>query len=247
MKLRCMVVDDEPLARRVLERYIDMLPALELVKECRHAVEAAAFLHEEAVDLIFLDIKMPQMSGMEFLQTLTDPPEVVITTAYSEYALEGYEYSVADYLLKPIEFPRFLKAVNKVMKRKGIGGAAVEKLESGGVDGKKVRTAVDFIFLKADGVNHRVVFDDILYIEGCGNYIKVHMRERRLLVLERMSGILKRLPEELFLRIHKSYIVPISKVEAVKEGKIKIGENVLPIGNSYNQKVREILLSQSTS
>jgi DNA-binding LytR/AlgR family response regulator len=233
MKTRCIIVDDEPLARRVLQKYIASLPSLELVKECGSALEAAAFLHQHTVDLMFLDIKMPELTGLDFLKTLTNPPGVIITTAYSEYALEGYKYSVIDYLLKPIAFERFLKAVNKVIDRK-------EPAKRKPPDTPPDRSD-DFIFLKSDKVRHKVLFSEIRYIEGCGNYIKVYTDDKMLIVPERMTAIETALPGELFLRVHKSYIVSLKRIEQVMENKIKIEDKMIPIGNAYKMKVNQII------
>lgn len=233
MKTRCIIVDDEPLARRVLQKYIASLPSLELVKECGSAPEAAAFLHQHTVDLMFLDIKMPELTGLDFLKTLTNPPGVIITTAYSEYALEGYEYSVIDYLLKPISFERFLKAVNKVIDRK-------DTAKSRPPDAPADRPA-NFIFLKSDKVRHKVLFSEIRYIEGCGNYIKVYTDDKMLIVPERMTAMETVLPKALFLRVHKSYIVSLKRIQQVTENKLKVGDKMIPIGNVYKMKVNQIM------
>ncbi len=237
MKTRCIIVDDEPLARRVLQKYIHSLPSLELLTECASAPEAAAFLHQHTVDLMFLDIKMPGLTGLDFLKTLSNPPGVILTTAYSEYALEGYEYSVIDYLLKPISFERFLKAVNKVAARRD----TAETPGPAKPAGPSTAAPVDFIFLKSDRVGHKVFFSDIRYIEGCGNYIKVYTGEKRLMVQERMTTIETVLPETLFLRVHKSYIVSIKEIREIRENKLKIGDKLIPIGNSYKPRVKKII------
>lgn len=238
MSIKCIIVDDEPLARRVIEKYIASLPSLELVKQCENAIEAASFLHQNQVDIMFLDIKMPQLSGLEFLKTLHDPPAVIITTAYSEYALEGYEYNVTDYLLKPIAFERFLKAVNKVIDKKGKDVVPQVK-----VSHPVQETLDDFIFLKADKASHKVSYSHLHFIEGCGNYIKVYTKEKTLIVAERMSAIERMLPGHLFVRIHKSFIVSISRIQEVVEGKLKIKDKWLPVGNMYKMKVKELIES----
>jgi len=236
MKVKCILVDDEPLARRVLEKYIQSLPSLELVAQCGSALEAASFLHQNKVDLMFLDIKMPELSGLDFLKTLSDPPAVIITTAYSEYALEGYEYSVVDYLLKPVAFDRFLKAVNKVIDKKSKESVQPEKPQPSGLE-----KLDDFIFLKADKVNHKISYSDIQVIEGCGNYIKVYTVNKILIVSERMTNIEQQLPAHLFCRIHKSYIIGLHHIQEAVETKIKIREKWLPIGNMFKLKVKELI------
>jgi DNA-binding LytR/AlgR family response regulator len=231
MKIKCIIVEDEPLAQRILEKYIASLSSLELLKKCNNALEAMSFLHKNEVDLMFLDIKMPELTGIEFLRTLTHPPQVIITSAHSEYALEGYEYSVADYLLKPFSFERFLKAVNKVTSANA--GNEV-KLSA---DGKQH----DFIFIKADRIDHKIYFSEIKYIEGCGNYIKVFTNDQMLMVAETMTTIEKNLPSELFIRTHKSYIVSIKKIDQIEGNMIRIGDKTLPIGNYYRMRVTTIL------
>lgn len=240
MKVKCIIVDDEPLARRVLEKYITSIPSLELMGNCGNAMEAAAFLHQNIVDLMFLDIKMPELTGLDFLKTLTDPPAVILTTAYPQYALEGYEYSVIDYLLKPIAFDRFLKAVNKLVDKKtkdAVLPATITPIPAI----EKTETLNDFIFLKADKINHKVSYEDIHIIEGCGNYIKVYTSEKILIVSERMTAIEQMLPPHLFIRIHKSYIVSIHHIRETFENKLKIKDKWLPIGNSYKIKIKEII------
>jgi DNA-binding LytR/AlgR family response regulator len=231
-RIKCIIVEDEPLAQRVLEKYITSLTSLELAKKCNNALEAAAFLHRNKVDLIFLDIKMPELTGMDFLKTLSDPPAVIITTAYAEYALEGYEYSVIDYLLKPVSFERFLKAVNKVIKMLNTGTKNAAAGEEAGAD---------FIFLKSDKINHKIHFAQIDYIEGCGNYIKVFFDDRMIIVSERMSAVEKSLPPHRFVRTHKSYIAAVNKIEQVGGSHVRIKGKNIPVGSVYKMRLNEIL------
>ena len=233
MKFKCLIVDDEPLARRVLEKFIASLPSLELVKQCSNALEAAAYLHTHTVDIMCLDIKMPELTGLDFLKTLTSPPQVILTTAYSEYALEGYEYSVVDYLLKPISFERFLKAINKISTQTNT------PIQTSIV--KNCSKEKDFIFLRADKIDHKVCFSKIQYIEGCGNFVKVFLEKQMLMVSETMAAMENNLPMDLFLRTHKSYIVSIPHIDQVEGNMIKIGETVIPIGNQYKMQVRQRL------
>jgi DNA-binding LytR/AlgR family response regulator len=232
MILKCIVVDDEPLAQRVLEKYISSLSSLVLMKKCNNALEAMSFLHQNEVDLIFLDVKMPELTGIEFLKTLAHPPPIIITTAYSEYALQGYEYSVVDYLLKPFSYERFLKAVNKVINKK------VEYKSTLSANREPVE---NFIFLKADKIDHKILFSEIKYIEGCGNYIKVFTDNKMLMVAETLTTIEKNLPKELFTRTHKSYIVSIKKINQIEGNMIRIGDKTIPIGNFYRMHVNTIL------
>lgn len=232
MKITCLVVDDEPLAQRILEKYISTLPSLKLVKKCSNALEASSYLHQHPVDVMFLDIKMPELSGMEFLKTLTNPPQVIITTAFSEFALEGYEYSVVDYLLKPISLERFLKAVNKLEKK--FSGTA--KKNSGSASASE-----DFIFLKSDQTHYQIKYKHISYIQAYGNYARVNTENRTILIPETMIHLELILPSEIFVRIHKSYIVNITRIGKIIENRITIGETVLPVGRTYRSKLLDIL------
>ncbi len=229
MTLKCLIVEDELLAQEVLEKYISSLPSLELVKKCGDASEAIDFLLNKSVDLIFLDIRMPDLSGIDFLKTLKYPPKVIITTAYPEYALEGYEYSVVDYLVKPISYERFLKAVNKISGERGQTSTT------------KDNSIEDFIFIKEDKVIHKVYFSEILYIEGCGNFIKIVMGKRSLLYLERMKNIENRIPAGLFVRVHKSYIVSIKKIELIEGNRITIGNKTIPVSRHYRINLDNII------
>ena len=223
--MKCIIVDDEPLARKILLKYIASVDSLELIKTCRNASEAAAVLHQHQVDLMFLDIKMPDMSGLKLLETLPNPPKVIITTAYLEYAIEGYEYSVVDFLLKPFPFERFLKAINKAfLINAGEISAPITKEEHN-----------KYIFLKADRTLHKVLFSEINYIQGYGNYLKVFTDKRMLLISETITKMEERLPSHLFRRAHKSYIVSIKKIEQIGEDFIKISDKEIPIGSTYKQ------------
>ena len=233
MKIKTIIIDDEPLAHNILEKYIAQITYLELVKNCYNAMEAISFLRNHEVDLMFLDIKMPGLTGIQFLKTISNPPKVIITSAYSEYAIEGYEYSVADYLLKPISFERFVKAINKIdfPNYTQTSNHFIETNKKG----------EEFIFLKVDKVTHKIQFNKIKYIEGCGNYIKVFTDKKMLLVSEKMSEIESRLPNDQFLRIHKSYIVSLNLIQEVKSNKVIIEGQNLPIGNTYKRQIESIL------
>lgn len=220
--IRCLIVDDEPPAREVLESYIADLPKLQLVATCNNAVEALEWLDRESIDLIFLDINMPKLSGINFYKSLSTKPKVIFTTAYAEHAVEGFELEAVDYLLKPFSFERFIKAVNKVEI------------------GQKEANSADFIMLKADKKNHKVNFDQISYFESIGDYVKVHLRDSKTLII---SDTLRKLEEILpntFLRVHKTYIISIPHLEYVEGNQIKIGETKIPIGQSYRDKVNEV-------
>lgn len=232
MKLKCLIVDDEPLAHQILEKYISSLGTLELVKKCSNALEAIEYLNENNVDLIFLDIKMPDLTGIDFLKTLSKKPKIIITSAYSEYAIDGYEYSVTDYLLKPFSFERFLKAVNKVFE-------TVSPEIS--VDSKKTGDDRGFIFVKCDKINHKLYFNEIDYIEGFGNYVKIFTKKGMLVTSVTLSNIENKLPEETFVRVHKSFIVSLSKIDEIEGNIIRIGNKSLPVGKYYKKSFDNIL------
>ncbi len=227
--INTIIVDDEPLALDVLETYIDRLPSLNLVHRCQNALEAFEVLQKESIDLIFLDIQMPQLTGIEFLKTLKNPPHVVFTTAYPNYALDGYELNVTDYLLKPISFERFMTAVNKV---------ADQMPDQGAVDGK----AKDFIFVKSDKKLVKVKYIDIKYIEGLKDYVIIRMKDNtRVITLQTMKSLEAKLPSKLFRRIHRSYIVAIDKIDAVVGNMIEIEKKHLPIGKNYREELLAII------
>lgn len=233
VKYRCLVVDDEPLARQIILKHITELPWLELAAECGNVQAAAAYLHEHAVDVMFLDIKMPGLSGIDFLKTLPNPPQVILTTAYSEYALEGYEYSVVDYLLKPISFERFLKAVNKLAPPGSTGKTPQELAQTPAEE--------NFIFMRADRVDHKVRFTEIRYLEGCGNFIKVYLDRGMIMVAETLAKMEKALPEDRFLRVHRSFIVALDRIDQIASSYLRLGEVKIPIGRSYRREVTQIL------
>lgn len=227
--IRCLIVDDEPLARRVIEKYIASLSSLELVHQCANALEAAAYLQTHSVDVMFLDIKMPEMTGLDFLKTLAHPPQVILTTAYSEYALEGYEYSVTDYLLKPIAFDRFLKAVNKIRVAKNEMKASTKPAEEA------------FILLREDKIEHQVPLTQIKYIEGCGNYVIVFTDGREIIVAETMTHMESRLPDDRFIRVHKSFIVSLIRINQIEGNMIRLSGKTIPIGRTYKIHLESIL------
>jgi DNA-binding LytR/AlgR family response regulator len=229
MQIKCLIVDDEPPARRVLEKYICELPILKLEGKCCNAFETLDALHKKQIDLIFLDINMPKLTGLDFLKTLQNPPLVIITTAYREYALEGYELDVLDYLTKPIPFDRFLKAVNK----------AVEKLKTKYIPHPSLNdqpnNREEYIFVKVDKVNYKICLDDILYIESIGDYIKIFTPEKNYLTNITLKKIEAGLPSCSFMRVHKSYIISISKINYAEGNMVKINKTSIPIGQTYRK------------
>jgi DNA-binding LytR/AlgR family response regulator len=224
MKLKCLIVDDEPIARKGLEEYVSEVSLLQLVQSCESALKAENFLNTQPVDLILLDIQMPNVSGIEFLRGLKNPPMVIFTTAHSSYALEGYSLDVIDYLLKPISFDRFLKAVQKahdyhVLKQ------PTKELES------------DYFFIKVNHQFEKVNYDEVLYLEAMQNYCIVHTSTRKLITYHTLSGLEKQLPPTQFLKIHKSFIVAIEKISALDSNELKIGSATIPISRSLKDEV----------
>lgn len=227
--IRCLVVDDEELARTLLENYIGRLASLELVASCANPLEALGVLQQQPVDLLFLDIQMPELTGIEFLRTLSNKPVVIFTTAYAEFALEGYALDVTDYLLKPFSFERFLQAVNKaisLLKNRNNPGAVAP-----GEAGK------DYILVKADHKVHRLKLDDILYVQSMREYVAFYTPSGRLLSLNSLKSLEETLPPERFIRIHKSYIVAIDKIDTLEGNMVHVGKEKLPIGANYRDAV----------
>ena len=224
---RCLIVDDEPLARDVLRRYCAKLPVLDLVGECNNAIEAFMFLQSNEVDILFLDIRMPELLGTELLQTIQNPPKVIFTTAYKEYAWDGFELDAVDYLLKPIRFDRFLKAVNKALP--GYENALVtsEPFES------DRKSGVDSIYLRIDRKQVRIVLDEIFYVESDKDYIKVFTQDKMYMCRQTISAIEAMLDKNEFVRIHRSFIVPINKIKSYTHELVEINKKELPIGKFY--------------
>lgn len=229
-QLKCLIVEDEKLAQEVLKQYISHIPSLLLLQTCNNACEAISYLHSNKVDLIFLDINMPELNGIEFLKTLQQAPTVIITTAYSEYALEGYEFSVCDYLLKPIRYERFLKAINKVMD--------VEKLKSHEIQEDPKDDSDGYIFVKEEQTVHKLFYSNLLYIQAFGNYLKIFTVDGQLIVVRTtLADIEAQLPSKLFIRVHKSYLIAIQSIEKIKYNEIYISNKILPLGTTYKQEV----------
>jgi DNA-binding LytR/AlgR family response regulator len=238
MKLNCIIVEDEHLAQNILVRFISAIDTLVLVSKCNNALEALSVLHTEAIDIMFLDIKMPELSGLELLKSLPHPPHVIITTAYAEYALMGYELSVTDYLLKPFSFERFLRAVNKVIDyRKAVTAPVVSPARH--------QPPADII-LKTGKKNYKFALEEILYLESFGNYVKVYTNQGMSLLHQTLSHFLSLLPESHFVRIHRSYIVALAKIDCIEASTVRIGSKNLPVGSYYKQSLR-LLVDQWTA
>ena len=217
--IRCLIVDDEPLAREILGQYVSQSDELQLVGSCKNANEVLELLRKEPVDVLFLDIQMPGISGMALMKSLENPPLVVFTTAYDQYAVEGYEVSAVDYLLKPISPDRFKKAVEKVREM-------IQYKKSSSRD-------LNYMFIRADYQDIKVMFDDILYVEGLKDYVKVVTKEKRIITLTNIKGMLEKLPQDRFIRVHKSYIVAKDKVQTVKGTILTIDDKEIPIGLTF--------------
>lgn len=237
MKLRCMIVDDEPLALDVLETFIERLDNLELVCRCNNAVEAYTCLQNEHIDLLFLDIQMPKLTGIDFLKSLAHPPRVIFTTAYRDYAVEGFELNAVDYLLKPIAFERFLKAVSKVGASEPYPAAATPAITPAGAQPYQEA----FIYLKADKKMVKVMLADILYIESLKDYIRVKTDSKEIISYQKISFLEEKLPADKFLRIHRSFIVALDKIQAFSATAVDIGKTEIPIGRFYKTEVLDVL------
>jgi len=229
--LKCIAIDDESLALDLVEDNIAKVPFLHLDARCRNAFEAIEYLQNNQVDLIFLDIQMPGLTGVQFLEGLTQKPMVIFVTAYQQYALEGFNLDVIDYVLKPISFERFLKASHKALD------FYKSKLALQG-NIAKPDTKVDYIFIHADYSLMKIMLEDILYIEGLKDYIKIHVRNQKYPIVCRMTMklISEKLPSDEFLRIHKSFIVSLKKIESIRNQKVKIGETHIPLSDSYSEQ-----------
>jgi DNA-binding LytR/AlgR family response regulator len=226
-----MIVDDELLARQVIQTHLQRAAGFELVAQCANAQEAGEVLASQDVDLIFLDIQLPGISGLHFLKSLQHPPLVILTTAYAEYALESYEFSVIDYLLKPISYERFHKAIGKIMHGRLVNSQAVEK----------EKALTDHIFIKSGSKFFRVNFSEIIFIEAMKDYLKIQTQEYKLVTLQTMSEMERILPASQFLRVHKSYIVAIPRIRSIYGGSIEMENITIPIGMLYRNNVMNLV------
>ena len=231
--LQVLIVDDEPLAHQVLQTYVERVAHLRVAGHCYTAAEALSFLHQHPVDVLLLDVQMPEMSGLELLRALPQAPHVILTTAYSEFALEGYEYGVVDYLLKPVPFPRFLKAVARLPAP----GPAAQPPAPLAPAPESAPSAPPAALLLRDGpTTHRVELADILYLEAYGNYVKVHTPGGRLVITDTLRRLLTELPPTTFLRVHKSFVVPLSRVERLEGNQLTVAGAALPLGAAFRQE-----------
>ena len=218
--ISCIIVEDEPLALKRTKEYIEKIPYLDLLQSFDNGFEAIGFLQEQPIDLIFLDIKMDELTGIQLLESLEHKPYVIVTTAYSEYALKGYELNVTDYLLKPFSIERFIQAVDKV----------ISHIDST-TDNKG-----DFFFVKSDYRIEKIFYNDILFIEGMRDYRNIQTENKKILTLQTFGDLEKELPKSLFCRVHKSFIVPLNKIDLIERNRIKIKDKLIPISDTYKEK-----------
>lgn len=226
--IKAIIVDDEPLAQNVIKQFAKDIPGLEIACTCNNALEASSKLKETPVDLMFLDVNMPRLSGLDFLKNLNNPPLVILTTAYADYAMEGYELNILDYLKKPFSFERFFKAIQK----------AEEQLA---LIHQKEETNAEYIFIKANKKAVRVEFKSICFIEGLGDYIKIHLQNKHLVTNLSMKKMEELLPSDQFFRIHKSFIVRLDQIQSIEGNQLEVAGNKLPIGNNFRQEFQELI------
>ncbi|HEY9363475.1 MAG TPA: LytTR family DNA-binding domain-containing protein [Chitinophagaceae bacterium] len=241
-KIKCLVIDDELPAREILKKHISGVEALELCGTCSNAVEAISFLKDNRVDLLFLDIQMPHLLGTDFIRTLKNPPKIIFTTAFRKYAIEGFELDAVDYLLKPISFERFLKAVNKILQIDLQGNAAAPVPTE-----NHSEATPPFLYFRANRKMVKVLFNDILYIEGLNDYIKIITTTKPIVTKHLLGSLEEMLPSTEFIRIHKSFIVAINKIESFNADSVEITKKEIPIGRLFKFNLNKILNSSAAS
>jgi len=238
-KLKCIAIDDEPLALDIIEDYVSKVPFLELVKRTENAIEALQLVQAGGIDLVFLDIQMPELTGIQFLKIANGKSNYILTTAYSQYALESYDLNVSDYLLKPIAFDRFYKAVEKVNNRMNSVGTTApvpQPVISTAPSTTAGNPVQDFIFVKTEHKIQKIELKDVLYIEGLKDYISIFTKTERVITLQNMKKMEETLPKGQFIRVHKSYIIALDKIESIERSRISIHGKVIPIGDTYRDE-----------
>ncbi|MDP9048491.1 MAG: LytTR family DNA-binding domain-containing protein [Bacteroidota bacterium] len=239
--IRCLIVDDEPLALHILEDYMSKIPFLQLVRSTTNPIEALTLVQEGNVDLVFLDVQMPELTGIQFLKIANGKAKVILTTAYPQYALEGYELDVIDYLLKPIAFDRFFKSVQKaqgvLQPQAASSPAPVQAIQIQ----QQQDFLSDFIFVKTEHKIQKVYLNDILFIEGLKDYISIFTSSERIITLQNMKKMEDALPEKHFIRVHKSYIVSINKIDSIERSRICIGDKIIPVGDTYREEFFKVI------
>ncbi|WP_066309868.1 LytR/AlgR family response regulator transcription factor [Aquimarina aggregata] len=239
--MNCIIIDDEPLAHKVIKNYSENLSFLNIVATFHTAVDAIGFLNDNTIDLIFLDINMPKLKGLDFLRILDNPPIIIITTAYQEFALEGYELDVLDYLLKPFSFERFVKSTNKALQRYKVMNAAQKSHNDSAENTVTNKSSPETIFIKSDKKTHQIRLDKILYLESYGSYVKIHLENEVIVTLDRLKNFETSLPKAYFLRIHKSYIVSIANIQTIEGNRLLISQTYIPIGSVYKHNINRII------
>ena len=239
MKINCIAVDDEPLALEIIKDYCAKVPFLNLMQAFDNAIETMEYLRNNRVDLVLLDIQMEELTGIQLLNALKVKPYVILTTAYDNYALQGFDLDVTDYLLKPISFERFLKALNKVYDR--MQNESIVPVEKQAESYSPDTAAKDYFFVKTETHIEKVTASEVLYVEGMGDYWRIVTPKKRIMTLMNASGIEDVLPEHQFCRVHRSYFVAISKIESIERKHIKIADQRIPIGDTYQKKFFDII------
>ncbi len=239
MKFTCIIVDDEDPARQLIESFLKDINFIEISDSCNSAVEALNILNHKNIDIMFLDINMPKMDGLNFLKTLKNPPKVIITTAYRDFAVEGYELDVTDYLCKPFSFVRFLAAINKTINRIKLENT----LQNSNIKTKtpEITNVNPYVFIKSDKKSYRIDLNSILYIEAVGDYVKVITTDKSLITYMYLKDIEKLLPSNSYPRVHRSFLVSISKIDSIEGNQIIIGKNRIPIGRNYKGNFMSLL------
>lgn len=233
MKIKCLIVEDEPLARNLLVEYVSKVSYLELIEASSNPLHALEVLRGQPVDLMFLDIQMPEITGITLLKTLREKPMVILTTAYSEYALESYDLDVVDYLLKPITFDRFLRAVDKASHRLSSPAAHSEP--------QNVEASRSFVFIKDGTRLVKLNFEDILFVEGLKDYVTIVTKTQKIVSLQRLKALETQLPADRFIRVHHSYIIALKAIDTIYKGEVRIGTHTIPVSESYKKSFREFI------
>ena len=228
-KLQCIIVDDEPIARKILKEFVEKTPFLEIAGQFENARKAEAFLQNGKADVLFLDIEMPKVSGLEFLNRSNIKPLVILTTAFPEYALKGYDLDIIDYLLKPIAYTRFLKAAQKVKEYTELKGAAMQN------------PSLPYLFVRSEKRIEKVELKDILYIESMGNYVTIYTDAKRIIAYLTLKGMERQLPSDEFIKIHQSYLVGFSRISSIEGNQVKIKDKILPISRNYRESLMQIV------
>ena len=232
---KCVIIDDEPIARRIIKNHLSNFKDFQIVEECSNAPEATPVLSKQKIDLLFCDIRMPQITGVEFIRSLAHPPRVIFTTAFRDYAIDAFDLNVVDYLLKPISFERFTQAINKYFETTG---ALAESSPKKTVEAPKNQ---DYIFLKSDKKLYKVDLNEILWIESLGDYILVFTSEGKITTKERIGTMVEMLSPDKFIRIHRSFIVSIAKINTIGPGFVEVEKKKIPIGRSYKKEINFLI------